>query len=162
MFFWSSSCIFSENPCAKMQKTQKSKKSIRIYSENCSNSAETICFIMFFVFSIWKRSFQFMLVFWHRNLRFARGFIYKSQLFRGSILGSFLSSRRGIIFRKRYKTNWFLTIMCCDRPSLTWDTLQFCDTKNVKFDRFYSGFLIFARRFLIASNPENAIKPIGF
>ena len=28
------SCIFSENPCAKMQKTQKSEKTISFYSEN--------------------------------------------------------------------------------------------------------------------------------
>ena len=32
--FCSTSCIFSENPCAKMHKTEKVQKSISFYSEN--------------------------------------------------------------------------------------------------------------------------------
>ena len=41
MFFWSESCIFSENPCANMQKTQKSEKTSMIYMKNCKN--EQLC-----------------------------------------------------------------------------------------------------------------------
>ena len=45
--FCSTSCIFSENPCAKLQKTQKSEKTISFYGENYSNTAKTLCFLLF-------------------------------------------------------------------------------------------------------------------
>ena len=36
---WNKKCIFSENPCAKMQKTQKSEKTITFIVKNCKIGA---------------------------------------------------------------------------------------------------------------------------
>ena len=47
--FCSTSCIFSENPCAKMQKTQKSEKTITFYMKNCKN--EQFCFVLLVFFA---------------------------------------------------------------------------------------------------------------
>ena len=51
LLFWSKRCAFTENPCAKMQKTQKSEKTISFYMKNCKK--EQFCFKnkrFFFVF----------------------------------------------------------------------------------------------------------------
>ena len=50
LVFWSKSCIFSENPCAKMQKTKKSEKTISFYMKNCKNEQKTFIFLWFFAF----------------------------------------------------------------------------------------------------------------
>ena len=39
LLFCSTSCTFTENPCAKMRKTQKSDKTIMFYMKNCKNDA---------------------------------------------------------------------------------------------------------------------------
>ena len=44
------SCIFSENPCAKMQKTQKSEKTIMFYMKNCKKEQFCFIFLVFFAF----------------------------------------------------------------------------------------------------------------
>ena len=44
LFFWSKSCIFTGNPCAKMQKTQKSEKTITFYMKNFQPLFKTILF----------------------------------------------------------------------------------------------------------------------
>ena len=41
---------FTENPCAKTQKTQKSEKTIMFYSENCKIEQFCFIFLAFFVF----------------------------------------------------------------------------------------------------------------
>ena len=41
--------MFSENPCAKMQKTQKSEKTITFYMKNCKN--EQFCFVLLLFFA---------------------------------------------------------------------------------------------------------------
>ena len=45
---WNKKCIFSENPCAKMQKTQKSEKTITFYMKNCKK--EQCCFVLLVFF----------------------------------------------------------------------------------------------------------------
>ena len=49
--FWSESCMFSENPWAKMQKTQKSEKAIMSYMKNCKIEAFLVRILE------WKRFF---------------------------------------------------------------------------------------------------------
>ena len=49
LLFCSTSCTFTENPCAKMRKTQKSDKTIMFYMKNCKN--EQFCFIFFVFFA---------------------------------------------------------------------------------------------------------------
>ena len=41
-------CIFSENPCAKMQKTQKSEKTIMFYMKNCKKEQKSFKNLWFF------------------------------------------------------------------------------------------------------------------
>ena len=43
---WNKKCMFSENPCAKMQKTQKSEKTISFSRKNCKK--EQFCFVLLF------------------------------------------------------------------------------------------------------------------
>ena len=47
---WNKKCIFSENPCAKMQKTQKSEKSIGFTVKNCKKEQFCFIFLVFFAF----------------------------------------------------------------------------------------------------------------
>ena len=47
--FVKQSCIFSVNPCAKMQKTQKSEKTITFYMKNCKK--EQFCFVLLVFFA---------------------------------------------------------------------------------------------------------------
>ena len=41
---------FSENPCAKMQKTQKSEKAMSFYRKNCKTEEFCFVFLVFFAF----------------------------------------------------------------------------------------------------------------
>ena len=45
---WNKKCIFSENPCAKMQKTQKSENSIGFTVKNCRKEQFCFVFLVFF------------------------------------------------------------------------------------------------------------------
>ena len=49
--------FFSENPCAKMQKTQKSEKTIMIYVKNCKIEQFCFVFLLFFAFLGLKDAF---------------------------------------------------------------------------------------------------------
>ena len=48
---WNTKCIFSENPCAKMQKTQKNKKTIMFCVKKCKIEAFLVRIL------VWKRIF---------------------------------------------------------------------------------------------------------
>ena len=50
LFFCSTSCTFTENPCAKMRKTQKSKKSISFSMKHCKKVQFCFIFLVFFAF----------------------------------------------------------------------------------------------------------------